>query len=473
LELKERFYSSKQEFVFLAILILSILPFLILHYFNQPTSEDFIYGEETRRIGFVKEYKVLYKYWGGRYFGYILMFINPLYLKSIAGYKVITFILMILFFYMQYLFINEFTKKNLRFRERVVFTLSVFFLYLYFMPSVGQGFYWWVSAIFYHVGLMLLMLFCIFYSRQSEDNNGKSKLLYTVLCAITIAAIAGSNELAAATILILMFILFIKSIFIDRKFRIADLFLAGVTLISVYYTYAAPGNIQRGKQYENSQNFMFSLESTFSFIFKELLTWTFFTPLLIITFILIPLLIKLASGSEETKSTYRINPLFSLVSLLIIIFLNVFLTFWSLGIPPYDRILNVSYFIFLMGWFYNVIVLMHYFKSKYEFDLQRLPGYSYTIALVLLVAFMFKENNIKTAYAEVVGGDAYHYNKELNDRYQFISESKSDTVVVDTISNVPKSFFLLDIFTDPELFYNKGYAMFFNKKAIIIRKNDD
>ena len=123
MELKERFYSSKQEFVFLAILILSILPFLILHYFNQPTSEDFIYGEETRRIGFVKEYKVLYKYWGGRYFGYILMFINPLYLKSIAGYKVITFILMILFFYMQYLFINEFTKKNLRFRERVVFTL--------------------------------------------------------------------------------------------------------------------------------------------------------------------------------------------------------------------------------------------------------------------------------------------------------------------------------------------------------------
>ncbi|MBK8982201.1 MAG: hypothetical protein IPM38_07730 [Ignavibacteria bacterium] len=93
-----------------------------------------------------------------------------------------------------------------------------------------------------------------------------------------------------------------------------------------------------------------------------------------------------------------------------------------------------------MGWFYNVIVLMHYFKSKYEFDLQA-ARYSYTIALVLLVAFMFKENNIKTAYAEVVGGDAYQYNKELNDRYQFISESKSDTVVVDTISNVPKSFF--------------------------------
>jgi hypothetical protein len=341
------------------------------------------------------------------------------------------------------------------------------------MPSVAQGFYWLSSAIFYHVGLMLLMLFSIFYSRRSGESKGVSGVLYLILSAVTIAAIAGSSEITTATIFILMFILLFRSIFFDRKFRIADIFLAGVTLISVYYAYTAPGNIQRGKQYENSQNFMYSFESTVAFLLKELLTWTFLTPLLIVTFILIPLLLRLAAGSGETKSSYKINPLYSLISLSIIIFLNVFLTFWSLGIPPYDRILNVTYFIFIIGWFYNVIVLIHYFKGRYEFDHLRLPGYSYTIALVLLIAFMFKDNNIKTAYAELAGGDAYRYNKELNDRYQFISESKSDTVVVDSISNVPKSFFLLDIFPDPELFYNKAYSMYFNKKAIYIRKNDE
>ncbi len=81
----KRITEYKQEVLLIAILLLSILPFLILNYFNQPTSEDFFYGEETARIGFLDSYRVLFKYYGGRYFGYLLMMINPLYLKSISS----------------------------------------------------------------------------------------------------------------------------------------------------------------------------------------------------------------------------------------------------------------------------------------------------------------------------------------------------------------------------------------------------
>jgi len=464
----KRITEYKQEVLLIAILLLSILPFLILNYFNQPTSEDFFYGEETARIGFLDSYRVLFKYYGGRYFGYLLMMINPLYLKSIAGYKALTFLLMILYFYILYLFVSEFTKKSLSFRYRIIISLSIFFLYLYSMPSVSQGFYWYFSAIFYHIGLSLILLFSIFYNRQSEKTQPGLKTLYVFLCGITIAAIAGSSELTAATIFLLIIILFLKSIFIDNKFNWVVLFLLIVTFVSVYIAYTAPGNTQRANQYTTNHNLIYSIESAITYAASEIISWIFLSPLLILTFILIPVLSNLVNHQEK-QNIFAISPIYSLASLLLIIFVNTFLPFWSAGISPYGRIVNVIYFIFLIGWFYNVVVLISYFKKRFNFNLSRLPKYSYSIALVLIIVFMLKDNNIKTAYTELLGGDAYNYDKELNDRYNFILESKSDTVVVDSIKNVPKSFFLFDIFPDPDVFYNKGYAMYFNKKAIYIK----
>jgi len=130
------------------IAILSLIPFLLLNYYNQPTSEDFYYSGELFTFGFSKAFRVLYKFWGGRYFGYLLILVNPLCFNSID------------------FFISRFTRNSLNLNERLLLTLSIVFVCLYSMPSIGQGFYWLISVLFYNVGIILSFLFLIVYSNQ-------------------------------------------------------------------------------------------------------------------------------------------------------------------------------------------------------------------------------------------------------------------------------------------------------------------
>ena len=64
--------SIKTEFLIAGISILVILPFLVLHYFNQPTPEDFFYPGIVKESGFLDAQNYFYKFWGGRISYYAL-----------------------------------------------------------------------------------------------------------------------------------------------------------------------------------------------------------------------------------------------------------------------------------------------------------------------------------------------------------------------------------------------------------------
>ena len=414
---------------------------------------------------------MLYKFWGGRYFSYILISVSPLYFNSIAAYKAVNLFLMLIFFFSLYILITELLKNYLSSKERIIFTLSILFLYLYGMDSVSQGFYWYGAVICYNVSIIFIMFFIAAFIRLKKSVSVSSKLFYTLIAVLCVFVTAGSTELGLVLIPLLLLLLFAKDYFEKDKVNPYFIIIAVFAILAVYLAVSAPGNNARANQYEYKHRFFDSVYNSSVYLFENIFSWITGTPLLIITFMSLPLMIKIISKEHPVSKTFAAKPLPVILSIILILFVLTFVMYWSVGITPYGRVLNFIYFIFLCGWFYISAVLFQYFRNKYKFNPKNLPKYSFTVSIILVCIFLFKQNNISTAYREIFNGTAKEYDMQLESRYNYIRESKSDTVEIASINKVPESFFLFDITTDPSIFYNQGYARYFNKEAIFLKKD--
>lgn len=467
MKISDKNTSVNYQYILIGILVLSVIPLLILHYFNQPTPEDFYYSSEARRIGLWDSMRVLYKFYGGRYFTYFVISLNPLYFSSVTGYKILTLLLMLLFCYVFFLFVSEFTKKSLSLRERILFSLSVLLFYLFTMPSISQGFYWFVSAVHYQAALMLLMLFIIYYTRieRSDSISGRNISIFTV-CLLTVA-IPGTVELAAATLAIIVLVLIAGSLFIKKKISWWQILILILTVICVYFVLKSPGNDQRAVKYSGNHDLLFSVKSSFLFLIETAAAWKFNSPLIAVTVLLIPFYFKIVSGQNYEFKKALIKLFYLILIILVILYADIFIIYWSLGIPPYDRILDFIYFIFLTGWFCSMVLLTSILSAKYGISKYTVPKFIYAAALIIIAFFIFKENNFTTAYKDLFSGKASEFNREVNDRYEMISGSNSDSLQIDTIRNVPGTFFYQDITRDPKRPFNIGYRNYFRKKYIV------
>src|ERR1700733_11422501 len=84
--------------LYLLLLILILLPFIILSFYNHPCMDDFVVAKMIQEKGFFETQKLMYNHWGGRYFSDILRSFNPF---ASVGYRVyklnaIVFLLLLL-----------------------------------------------------------------------------------------------------------------------------------------------------------------------------------------------------------------------------------------------------------------------------------------------------------------------------------------------------------------------------------------
>ncbi len=394
----------------IGFLIFMIGPFLILFFFNNPTPEDFSWSETTRNLGYI---------------------------------------------------------DVLTFSEKLLLTLSFIFLYLYAMPSVSEGFYWMTAVMIYHVGIMLLMLLIILFKKLESTESLPLKVTCTLIAVLIIAAAAGTSELTSMLTFLLAGIFLIRAFLFRKSLQWISLMLLVAAGISVFIAYSSPGNYLRSAEFVNSHNLTYSLQYSFTYLIKSLFSWIFISPLLVITVLLSPLLLKFFNNRNQISGRYFFLKLTAFIFLLYGI---IFATLWNIGEAPYGRTVNVVYFIFLMGWFYNAMFLVSYIKKKTNINFNNFPVYVYVVIFLLTSAYLIRKNNIKNAFSELLRGSASNYNERMNERYKTISENKSGNCQIDSIKNIPKSYLLYDISDDPEHVYNRWYSQYFNKKTITIKK---
>lgn len=449
-----------------------ILPFAVLFFFNHPSADDWGLSENTKIRGFLDTQQHYYKNWTGKYFSNALLSYNPLYFNSLFGYKMLTLFLMILFIYVLYALISELTGKALNFKEKFLMTLSIMFLYLYAMPSLSQSFYWLTASVVYQFGILMIMLFLLIYAKITNPQDTSSVGLLTFLCVLLLIAIAGCSEMAMVTGVLMISLIVISKLITERKINGRLILFAITTSLSSYVLLSAPGNSVRGSQYPDSHKLMPSLITTFSTLTDYLISWIFLTPLIFITILIIPVLYKLIKNSEKKPVSIFVNPLYTSVVLLGVLFVLFFTPVWSLGRSPFNRTVNIIYFVFLIGWFYNITVMIYSLSRKFKFNTGRIPKYIYTAALIISVLFLLKKNNVKNAYTDLLRGSAVRYNNELNSRYDFLESTSSDSLTVQQLVNTPRTIFFTDITPDPTLEFNLMYAHYFNKRYISVMKAD-
>jgi hypothetical protein len=153
----------------------------------------------------------------------------------------------------------------------------------------------------------------------------------------------------------------------------------------------------------------------------------------------------------------------------LILFLHLF-AIWFAGGSNLGRIENVIYFFSLLAYFFCLQLFLNRLNSENNnsFYTNKLINSITVIAFVMTVFDL--NNNITTAYIDLISGKAAAYSNELGERDEMVKLSKTDTCIVAPLSNIPKTIFFVDIKSHNEdpinLWINKDYSAFMHSGLV-------
>lgn len=427
--------------LFLAGLLLSIIPFLILTFFTHPAYDDYCWACHVLQRGYVATQKTLYDTFIGRYFSTALVTSSPLTFGSFAGYKAVTLLTIVLTFVSIYCFADAFLESNTALIDKLIAATFLTALFGNQTPDVTEAFFWVTGNIVYQLGGILTLFFFALVIRSADKSKGVGFLSFLLSCLL-IAAIVGTNETSMLVLALLVFAITIKSWMAksDRRWRwlVFSLVTIGCALIVI----VAPGNAVRSAFFPNRRRFFFSLGMSLGQEVRFLLTWLSNVPFVLATILFIPIAAR-RSPKIVPLRRLRIHPAISSLLLIMIVFLGLFPPYWGMGMLGQHRTVNTVYFLFLIGWFVNVIIWVNYLRERHKLTIESLPKYVYIIGVPLLLFGLLSTNNTRTAIADLVSLRAYRYDVEMKKRYAQFGQCAREGHAEDcrrlTISDLPTS----------------------------------
>lgn len=343
------------------------------------------------------------------------------------------------------------------------------------MPSLAEGFYWFICALAY----MLMNCFIIFWlgcliERESKIRNSRSVLKENLVIVFFTFALCGSMELISSLVVGLIMVILLTKFIKHKKLDLFYSLLLLFAIICFCFSVFAPGNSIRGSNFNGLSNPLLILPKLIPNSLNYIFAWFFQTPILIFTFFYLPFAQKIVTHSS-ISFIFKINRFWALIVWIGIVFGSFSIGYISVGGELPMRINNVIYFLFLTGWFYivSVFVCFYFNQTNDEFSIFLKPSvFTKLIAPVVIFMFLYKENNaIRAAYADILKGRAYEYAMQLEKRKELLTNCKTDTCSVPSIKNPPHTIYEpgLDLTTDSKDWKNTSQATYFNVKAIKIK----
>lgn len=436
--------------------------------YNHPSvDDDFCFAYMTRDYGFWQAQKLYYEGWSGRYISNMIFHATPLAFGNFWFVKLMPFLILGFLFHALYTFIGEVltpTQSN-----RLLLTATFLSIFIIFSPSVVDTFYWYTSVFIFPTSFGFFLYFMVVVLRYYQPKYQRIKLPIAFLATTLVFFIVGSNEVMMLFIIGFCGIVWGYFLLFNKRF---DTLFFALTLIGLYFAYfwvvqakgnqvrLVGGNVLGGAITTSLIN---ALKSTL----KNSVHWS-----AILTVFAIPYhYIFLSKYYQKVPSQiFKVQLWIPIVSLLVLTFMMFFVIHYGndMGVP--DRVKNVIFAVFMVGYFYTVTVL--YFNNAHSFRMDktetakwlRMGGCLFLSTILIYV----EGQNLRIMFADVRLGIAKRYDKEMIQRYTKIRESKSDTVYVAPLKNIPKSLCFDDIKTTEKHLWNRCYANYFEKKVIIL-----
>ncbi|MCC9168856.1 DUF6056 family protein [Pontibacter harenae] len=238
-------------------------------------------------------------------------------------------------------------------------------------------------------------------------------------------------------------------------------------LIASLVVLLAPGNsVRQDVQNLGTDNLFWPVLASFFLILTYFYKWGV---ILVVSSILYLLLWgRAGTFSHNTRSLFCVPLWLSLLFYFVSLYFMNFAYTWAAGAVPKPRVENVIYFFFILGWFYNLNIAINCFAN--ELQQTRLLSLLTAALLLLFTRLLLNiDNNISTAYLDLLSGKATNYNKELNSRYTFLETSNCNICIVEPLPIIPTSIFHGDITQKEDLPINKFYKEYWHKEGIYLK----
>ncbi|MBB4806920.1 hypothetical protein HNP38_002216 [Chryseobacterium defluvii] len=435
--------SVRNITLFLSITLL--IGLIYISFFNVYQTDDYIYSYTTRKFGVFQNIKNFYSNWGGRYFGYSISTLNPVYYDHLGLLPKI---------YPVFLFLAFIGTAGLNFRYYFKYTVKealikgflLFFFYTVLLTGLPEHYFWVTGSNIYFLPVILSGLLLYFLGKYNESGMKTGFWLSIMLIAI----LMGSNEIMALIIEGLLILLYSQKK--SKEYKI----LLAVGTVFLLVSFLAPGNFKRmsgGLELSFIQKWIKRIE-----VFGANSVYIF-----IKTALVLPLFIKIFEKELETICR-KIN-------------LKKVMLIWGSSFFP---LIFTGYILNPMGrQFENIIffycitaapVLMLLYK-----DIRRYWWISLAI-IFLPGTHFFPEKysnfdinyNLNTIIKEIAYTDLGKYEEEVNERISVISTSPKDSIVVERIKTVPKVLYFgeMSSASEEKLYINDQLEKYFNKKYI-------
>lgn len=489
--------AGKISLILGILFILSLIPLIIIGFYNHPAADDFTYGmlthltwESTHSLPEVLKAAVTTsrKFWEtyqGPFASAFFMALQPAVISE-RLYPLTTFIMLGSLIFSTCVFLKVLLQDYYQIKKeyRRIITYTLLLLSIQLLPSAYEAFYWYCGAVHYIFmhSCMLLLFSCMLFWLKAKSKAGK--IIY-MLCSCILAFVTGGANFVTGLLTVILFIVFaIFCIYYKKRSALWLTIPFVINLISFYFCVTAPGNLVR-----EADNFgLFDPISSIYQAFRYCLTYTgkWNSPFFIAA--LIFLLPVIWSAVSRIQARFPLPGLVLLCS-----FCVLSSTFapntYALGTAViYDRTLNIimmSYYLlailnlfYLCGWIHNK--LNAYSISLYETLLRfyhdmvrkyhKLFLFSVSASLVFMIFCTYHQDlAAKSAIHDLSKGYAQSYHQEVLHRISLLTMEGVDEVWVPNYSVQPHLLFseaIGDISEDPGNWKNQAVAEWYGKKIV-------
>ena len=430
--------------------------FVAVSLFVHPVADDFDLASARRESGVLDASRQQYLTWNGRYSSNVLALAIPLegtsvtsYRAAIAGILVSTFVAT--FLLGRALVGGAFTRG-----ETAIGALAFVVLFLCGMPALGEGMYWYVSAVTYHVAIVAAAVYVALIAIGLR--SGRTAPI--VAAAVLLFVVCGFNEVTSATVLV-GHLIALATVWSDsggRRWAIAA--LCAVAAIGAAAIVGSPGNAARLAEYPARHSLVASVVMTGLQTVRFVSQWSTSGPLLLASAIWTGYADRIGAMIPAPRARRYLAA--CIAGLLLVAPLAAFPAYWATGILGQHRTLNTAYFEFLVLWFAALTCWCAWRPDMVAAFAAVSRQMRVPLAALLLVAVGLTHNSYD-AVSDFASGKLRAYDRAMEERYATLEgcRARHDAVCQLTPIEAPASLFSLDVSANEHDWVNVAYARYF------------
>lgn len=477
--------SKRRSFVaglVFLVFVVSLVPLLLVARYTCPCADDYTYGSLTHAAwqsggGILQVLQAAwqqvlntYYTWQGTFSSVFLMSLSPV-VWGENGYGLTTVLLLgtmiVSHFYLLYILLVKFLKT-----ERslwMIISSVVCFMMIQSVHSPINAFFWYNGAVHYTFmhSCMIGLIGIALHMQFIRSLGGKSVALFVgiILCILC----GGANYSTALCGMVCLLGILLLQRFLCRKWSRA-MILVPFYAVSFYFNIVAPGNMVRQENF-HKMGVVESVLYSFRYWAVYAKEWISISVILFIL-LLLPVLTLVV---QRTTMRFRFPGLVTAVSICI----NACLftpSFYSMGIPGPDRLLNICKYLYILLLVINVCYWLGYFM-RIRNDLlaflkgKVLMGYLAVVACLLLICFKVSgsgallDYSSYAAYVSLMAGEAQQFRSEYESRLEIL-QGEEKVVSLSPYSVKPYLLFFDDIQPTQSDWRNNAVAAWYGKEAV-------